>query len=137
MYGIGHGGAETIIQNGIGLIVPVVLGFTVGPSALLAAAGTLWGRGWSALFHVAYSVIVLQIFRRKNTGWLWLAILFHTAVDFTLFLIIYVANAQIAVVGWVAVIGLISLWIIWRLRDHPSPSAALSETSAVERGTDA
>src|SRR5215467_9912701 len=35
MYGIGHGGAETILQNGIGQIVPVVLGFTVGPSALL------------------------------------------------------------------------------------------------------
>jgi hypothetical protein len=37
MYGLGHGGIETILQNGLGLIVPAALGFAVGAPALLAA----------------------------------------------------------------------------------------------------
>jgi len=44
---------------------------------LLAA----WERLWTVPVHVALSVVVLQVFRRKQTRWLWLAILLHTAVN--------------------------------------------------------
>lgn len=118
--------------------MPVALGFTVGAPALLAGAATLWVRAWFASFHVACSVVVLQVFRRKNIGWLGLAIVFHTVLgDFIPFLLIYVAPAQVAVLGWAVVLGLISLWIIWRLRDRPSASMVLAGTAAVEGGADA
>src|SRR5262245_54308121 len=98
MYGLGHGGLESMLLVAgltlVGLInlliLPSVIG-TIQPeqrglveqqlAAVLEQPDWLplvgaWERLWSIAFHVALSVVVLQVFRR-GIGWLWLAVLVH------------------------------------------------------------
>jgi uncharacterized membrane protein YhfC len=82
-----------------------------------------WERLWSIAFHVAMSVVVLQVFRR-GLVWLWLAIAAHTLVDFVAvglpsFLGLQGMAALLAPEAIVTIVGLISLWVIWALRDPP------------------
>ena len=87
--------------------------------------------------------MVLQVFRRNNIGWLWLAILAHAIVDFTAVIVVQVLGSSLSVSllveGIVAIFGLIALWIIWRLRDRgesgqvaQAPTGPPVSTAAVE-----
>lgn len=145
MYGLGHGGLESILLvGGLGLLTVVNLSVlsnlnlnTLPPAQhaqivqqvdainaqpvwlpLLSA----WERLWTVPFHVALSVMVLQVFRRNNIAWLWLAILAHAALDFISVAILQIfgnsITVSIIVELIVAAFGLAGIWVIWRLRDR-------------------
>jgi len=155
MYGLGHGGIESMLLvaglTALSLIQLLALARTdlntlpiseqqraliaqqlAAASAQPAWVGLVgaWERIWSIIFHVALSVIVLQVFRRGSLRWLWLAIVLHAGVDF-------VAAGLPALMplgpqtrlflpeAIIAIVGLISLWVIWRLRDRPDDGVAV------------
>jgi len=147
MYGLGHGGFESIVLVGgltlLGLInllalssvdlatLPLTdeqrelarqqLAAVAAQPDWLPLAGA-WERLWTLPFHVALSVIVVQVFRRGQMRWLWLAIATHTLVN-----LIAVGIAPVlALQGMAAILipevivmlaGIAGLWVIWRLRE--------------------
>lgn len=147
LYGLGHGGIESIVLVGLGnlnLLVQLVAFSSVGltnlPPAVraqvapqLAAIATQpgwlpllggWERLWTIPIHVALSVLVLQVFRRGRIGWLFLAILGHIVVDGVA---VGLAQALPSGVGTsvlteavIGVLGLVAIWIIFALRDRPA-----------------
>ena len=84
------------------------------------------------IFHVGLSVIVLQVFRHGSLRWLWLAIAAHAAVDFVAaglpaLLPLGPLTRLLLPEAIIAIVGAISLWAIWRLRDHPDQASAAAE----------
>lgn len=154
MYGLGHGGIESMLLVAgllaITLIQVLALARTdlstlpltpeqraLAQQQLAAIAAQpdwapllgAWERLWAIPLHVALSLVVLQVFRRGSIRWLWLAILAHAAVD----LVAAGAAPILALSGMAAllvpeaivtVVGLISLWAIWALRDQPPDERA-------------
>lgn len=145
MYGLGHGGIESIILVGLNnLIAMVIILFFPYIQSFLPqeVSGVLaqqvgglvgipdwmpilaaWERLWILPVHVALSVIVLQTFRRSSFKWVWLAIAFHTLVNLFvvgLALLVPLRPAQQPVISSlpVMVVGLLAIWIAWRLRDE-------------------
>ncbi|MFP4439640.1 MAG: YhfC family intramembrane metalloprotease [Chloroflexaceae bacterium] len=142
LYGVGHGGFEAAVFVGIlgvlGLINVIVLTqldlATLGLSAeqqqqiagqlqtvaeqpgwfpLLAA----WERLWSMAFHVGLSLLVLQVFWRKQWRWLWLAIAAHAGVNFIAAGVIPLLDASMLWAELVIMLaGLLGLWLIFALR---------------------
>lgn len=146
MYGIGHGGIESILLVGglmiIGLINMVVLSnipLSTIPEAqraqvqaqLLALQNEpwwlpllgAWERLWTLPIQIAFSVIVLQVFRRGSLRWLWLAIAAHTLVDLSVSVpavfSLQGTRATLLVEAIVTLCGIAALWVIWRLREKP------------------
>jgi uncharacterized membrane protein YhfC len=150
LLGAGHGGMEAII---LGCLVLYTFASmlalrgrdlaTVVPTEQLALAqeqvNAYWStplglsligaveRLFSIPFHIACSVIVLQVFLRKQIRWLWLAILLHTLVDT---LIPGIAWAMLRPYDWgaYAVEGLLGLTVLldlailrWLYTPEPSP----------------
>jgi uncharacterized membrane protein YhfC len=150
MYGIGHGGLESIVLVGlwsaatvVGLILtssllntlpvasraPVIaqiqaVNATPAWMTLLGA----WERLWTLPIQIAFSVIVLQVFRRRNLYWLWLAILAHTIVDELASVVPVVlqrngvlnaSTSTLLAEALVFLCGLVALWIIRRLKEQP------------------
>ena len=151
MYGLGHGGLESIVLvGGLGLItlVNVIVFSQINLNILPAGQHTqvmqqfaalnaqpvwfplvgAWERLWSVPFHVAMSVIVLQVFRRGQMRWLWLAVLLHTLLDLCATLFPYWLGGgfktSLLIESAVLLFGILSLWIIWRLRDRDVEVAA-------------
>ncbi|HEY5119575.1 MAG TPA: YhfC family glutamic-type intramembrane protease [Anaerolineales bacterium] len=104
LAGAGHGGAEAIILGAIVLYAFVQLVYLrnadiskVVPAAQLALTqqqvSAYWSMSWYAsllgalerLFtiptQIALAVLVLQTFTRKQWFWVWLAVLYHAALD--------------------------------------------------------
>ena len=81
--------------------------------------------------QVALSVMVLQVFRQRKRRWFFLAILFHTLIDFlTLALPQAFGQStalQLVVNGMLCVFGLLGMWIIWRLREPDDQAGAEEE----------
>ncbi len=77
--------------------------------------------------------MVLQVFRRNNIGWLWLAILGHAALDFTSIAIFQIfgnsITVSIIVELIVAAFGLAGICVIWKLRDKPE---AVGQSAGVD-----
>jgi uncharacterized membrane protein YhfC len=154
MYGIGHGGLESMLLVGGQLLLTLINVIMItsllstNPKALptgqlavikqqFAAINALpawtpllaaWERLWTVPIHIALSVVVLQVFRRGNIAWLWLAILAHAVVDF-----IAVATPEVLgtglqtsllIEGIVAIFGMVGIWFIWRLRDRSESAAS-------------
>lgn len=143
MYGMGHAGLESALIVG-GLMILGLVNFFALPSvpldtlteaqraqvqaqitALQSQPDWLpllgaWERLWTFPIHIAFSVLVLQVFRRGNLRWLWLAIAGHTLVNLTVsvptVLNMQGMNATLLVEGLVTLFGLVGLWIIRRLR---------------------
>ena len=161
MYGIGHGGLESMLLVGGLQILTLINIFslmyilTMNPAALSATQHaqvirqfaalnaqpswspllSAWERLWTIPIQIALSVLVLQVFRRNHLGWLWLAIFAHAVVDFTAVIVVQVLgpsfNVSLLVEGIVMVFGLIALWIIWKLRDHERPETAIAPSIAL------
>jgi uncharacterized membrane protein YhfC len=149
MYGLGHGGIESMLLIAglvaVTLIQVLALARTdlstlpLTPEQRALAAQQLaaiaaqpgwapllgaWERLWTLPLHVALSLIVLQVFRRGSLRWLWLAILVHALVDLvaagiTPILQLSGMAALLVPEAIVTVVGLLSLWAIWALRDRP------------------
>jgi uncharacterized membrane protein YhfC len=165
MYGLGHGGLESMLfvagLTALGLINMLVLStmdvstLPISPEqraqieqqlaavaaqpAWLALVGA-YERLWSILFHVAMSVVVLQVFRRGSLLWLLLAIAAHTAVNFVatalpIVLSLQGTTALLVPEGVVTIAGLISLWAIWRLRDSEERNGERADSAGVPGDT--
>jgi uncharacterized membrane protein YhfC len=162
MYGLGHGGLESFLLVGLSnlyALVQLAALSAVNLSSLPAAqrqtvAAQLhaislqpawfpllagWERLWTIPIHVALSVIVVQVFRRHNLGWLGLAIVGHMVVDGVAVAMPQLfgsgTGASLLIEGVVAIFGLVALWIIWALRDKPRPEPAPSIVAPAEQGT--
>ncbi|NJN55827.1 MAG: YhfC family intramembrane metalloprotease, partial [Anaerolineae bacterium] len=106
MYGAGWGGIEAILLGVIGLLnFVILLGMQRGYFLQLIPAGqeglveqqieAMFGLPWPMMLlgalerlfticlHLALSVMVLQLFLRRNRLWLLAAILWHALVDAT------------------------------------------------------
>jgi uncharacterized membrane protein YhfC len=149
MYGAGHGGLESmLLVGGLGLLTLIQLLIIPGlnlsslPAATqkqitdqfaAIAAQPAWlpllgayERLCAITFHIAMSVVVLQVFRRGQIRWLWLAVLAHFALDFSTIVVaqvlpaVGVSNATLvalAAEGVVTIGALLALWLIFALRD--------------------
>jgi uncharacterized membrane protein YhfC len=148
MYGIGHGGLESIVLVGGGALlslVSIIATSAVFNQAALSAAQRHtvvaqfaalaaqpgwepllggWERLWTLPFHIALSVVVLQVFRRKQLRWLWVAVGAHALFDFiavgliqTLSKSLPSLTASLIAEGFIAVVGLIAVWVVFALRD--------------------
>ena len=83
--------------------------------------------------------MVLQVFRRGNIGWLWLAVLAHAVVDGVAVAVPQLIGSSVGTVrtdliveGIVAIFGLIALWIIFALRDRPGQATTPKGLAAPE-----
>jgi uncharacterized membrane protein YhfC len=124
MIGVGHGFTETIyagiLAAGLGLSL---LGYgndrsddlNVLVSGVLADSlnGIL-----PIAMHMALSWIVLQVFLRGQLYWLFLAIFFHATAE--IMAILLGPDHAWLVVGWRALVALLSLIVIVRLRSLQS-----------------
>ncbi len=148
MYGLGHGGLESaVLVGGLaaisllnvwlivstnGAIAPVAQRAAAAQQIAAIAAQPAWLSllgGWERVcaitMQVAFSVVVLQVFRRGSLAWLWLAIGLHTLVDFSATALAQalpfsaVAKA-VTVEGVITVMALGALWLIFALRDRPA-----------------
>lgn len=158
MYGLGHGGLESmllvgglIILNIVNVVVWSSLDLNTLPAAqhaqIVQQVNALnaqpvwaiflgsWERLWTVPFHVALSVIVLQVFRRNNIAWLWLAIFLHALIDgVTLFLPQILGastTTSLIIEGFVAVAGIVGIWIIWRLRDPTEATSTIASNTVI------
>lgn len=149
--GAGHGGVEAII---LGILVLVNYAVTIFINDLnisaLVPAGQLelaqqqmnayWSAPWYAtllgaverlfaiIFHLSASILVLQVFLRKQTRWLWLAIGWHALLDA---LSVFSAGTWGVYVTeiFIGVVALVGLGIIFKLKT-PEPeqeSGSLAE----------
>ena len=156
MFGLGHEGLESMVLVG-GQIVLSLLSIAI-LSAInvntlpvgqrqtiiqqIAAINAqpvwfpllaVWGRFWSFPLQVALSVMVLQVFRRHQIHWLFLAILLHALIDFLTLALPQAfgqsTTIELLVEGMLGVFGLIGVWITWRLRepgDQSRPGEAVT-----------
>ncbi|HWM06147.1 MAG TPA: YhfC family glutamic-type intramembrane protease [Actinophytocola sp.] len=158
MYGIGHGGLESIGIGGLalasllGLLALSDAGLDALPVEQRAMAAeqlarisaapawlpllSAWERLWVLPIQVALSVLVLQVFRRGALRWLWLAMLAHTLVNLLAVGALQLLGpqrlaVQVGVALLVAGFGLAALWITWRLRD-PGPKPDVSPRAGAD-----
>ena len=152
MLGAGHGGIEAVIVGFMVLLTLVNMlalremdlstSLTGEQLALTQQeVSRYWGAAWfepliGALeraftipAQIAFSILVLQVFTRKQSRWLWFAVLWHAVIDAgAVYLIakfgVYVTEAAI---GLSAVIN---IYLIWRLR-QPEPEEPPEETALV------
>jgi uncharacterized membrane protein YhfC len=146
MFGAGHGGGEAMIigvlaglttlnllalanrdLNTLGLnpeqltaLQAQLAAFQAGPwyMALLGVAERIF----AIIFHISAAVLVLQVFRRRNLLWLAAAILWHTVLNAASLVVLDQAGpmwTEVALGG----LSVISLAIIYILRDPPAPAA--------------
>jgi uncharacterized membrane protein YhfC len=156
MYGVGHGGIESILLVGVSLGFSVLVGLVllVVPSSVLPASLVtplsqqyasiahqpgwlpllgLWERLWTLPVHLALSVVVVQMFLRGQRRWLWYAIAAHALVDFiSVALPTLLGLSGLTSVffseGCVALFGLLALLVIRWLRTAPSPVSPAGPT---------
>lgn len=142
-FGAGHGGMESIL---LGLLVAVNLAAILasrglGPVAqmlppeavaqLRTAQEAFWSqnalmpfvsileRVFALMLQVALAVLVVQSVTYRQPLYFVAALVLHTLVDAW---VIWAQPLGIAgIEAGVAVVGLFSLWIIWRLREQPAP----------------
>lgn len=138
LFGAGHGGAEAIILGGLALYAlfqMVVLRNAdlskMFPANQIALATeqvrTYWTMSWYASMlgalerfftiptQIALAVIVMQVFIRRNFGWLFAAIGYHALIDgIAVFGQRYMGTVQLE--GIVGIFAILSLLIIILLR---------------------
>lgn len=143
LFGAGHGGIEAILLGALVLwaFIQMIITRSLDLSTIVPAeqldlaqrqVAAFWGAKWYAPLigvferaftlpvHVGLSLIVLQVFTRKQLRWLWLAIGWHALIDALAVAVtstwgIYAAEAVVFVVGC------LSLGLIWRLY-QPEPA---------------
>ena len=142
LAGAGHGGVEAIILGILVLYSFMQLAAyrnvdlaTIVPAAQLEAAQgqitTYWSATWYASLlgalerfftipvQIAFSVIVMQTFTRKQWFWVWLAVLYHALIDAS---VVYLLQ-PLGMYGVEALAGgfaVLSVIIIFSLR-QPEP----------------
>ena len=148
MYGLGHGGLESILLIGLGTVIAVYALSSLAANGLQsaqdaqqsAAAQQLaavtsqpiwvwllggWERVCALTIQVALSVIVLQVFLRGTLMWLGFALLAHVAVDGVTVAVPQLfadnrATGALVTEAVLTVFAAIALWVIVRLRRTPA-----------------
>jgi uncharacterized membrane protein YhfC len=143
MYGVGHGGIEAILVGILSIVTliqimalqGVDLSTVVEPDQIEVAQAQIeafWSAPWylvllgtierviAITFHVSATVLVLQSFRRKNLIWLFYAIGLHTLLNAAEVFANQTWGPYIAE-GILFVIGLLCLWIVFRLKTTDEP----------------
>ncbi len=162
MYGLGHGGFESIALVG-GLILVTIINVlylsNTGLASLPAAQReavtqqfaainaapfwtplvAAWERLWTVPFHIGASVLVLQVFQRKRLFWLWLAVLLHTVVDVVGPILNLWLGSNLTVTllseGWATLAGLFGIWLIWHFRREATPASIPVDRGSVQSAT--
>jgi uncharacterized membrane protein YhfC len=171
MYGIGHGGLESIVLVGLlssalsllNILIVQSLDITKLPAAQQTTLHdqfvTLAAQpGWFPLlggyerlcaiaFHIAMSVVVLQVFRRGSLRWLWYAIGLHFLFDFGAVALatglpklapdLDSTTIALIVEGWATLFAALSLWLIFALRDDTAPRAENAASASAALAGDA
>lgn len=145
MFGLGHGGAESMILGALVIYVflqavvmrdasPETLAQLVTPEKVAATQEflhTYWSATWydsllgalervsAIVVQVSLALLVLQVNRRRQIRWYWFAVLYHALVDMTA---LYGVNSwgvyiMEAVIMVLAVFSL--LMVFWLRRDGP------------------
>ncbi len=156
LFGAGHGGIEALIFGGLAMLAFFQFaGLRHADLASLVPAGSLaalqqqvtayWSAAWPAtllgaverLFalpaHIAFAVLVMQVFTRRQGYWLWLAVALHALLDgVSVYLLQLWKNLPWGIYGIEGVIGLFALAmlaILFRLRaPEPPVVPAVEET---------
>jgi len=167
MYGVGHGGMECFYVAALVVLtlVNIVAIFQVDPATLPADQALLIHQAraevalmswWQPLLgglermmalaiQVSLSVLVLQVFTRRQGFWWWLALAYHTVVDLVAALmagglstVLPAETLALVIEAALLPLALFSLWIIWRLRPREPevPPASLAEGSVAPNGAD-
>ncbi|MCL4267008.1 MAG: YhfC family intramembrane metalloprotease [Anaerolineae bacterium] len=157
MYGAGWGGVEAMLLGAIGLLnFVILLGMQQGYFWGLIPDGqeelvwqqidAMFGLPWymtllgalermfAICLHLALSVMVLQLFLRRNWLWLMAAILWHAAVNATaVFIVQYTTpllgsnQAGLLTEAIIGIYALLSLVILFKLRT-PEPEPVVIES---------
>jgi uncharacterized membrane protein YhfC len=155
LTGAGHSGAEAIIFGAIALYTFVQFAYLQNADlSKIVPAGQLaqtqqqlsgyWSMDWfgslqgalERLFaiptQIAFAVLVLQTFTRRQWFWVWLAVLYHAALDAGALLLSGLGGALPAY-AFMAALTLVNLLLIFRLRQpepvketHPSTAPAFT-----------
>jgi uncharacterized membrane protein YhfC len=145
MLGAGHGGIEAILVSVLAAAGLVSLLVTANSEAIMAtlpeeqqaivaqSIATMVDAPWYVLLlgaverflailaHLAMSLMVLQVFLRRSIFWLFLAIGYHTMIN-AVAVITVTRSGPVTTEGLLALISLISLFVIFRLRTpEPEP----------------
>lgn len=146
MLGAGHGGIEAIILGVLFTInMAVLLGMDRGYFTALAPEGgmgaveaqidALMALPWyetilggverilAVILHLGLSLIVLRAVRNRALIWLFIAIFWHATFN-GVALVVATFATPIAVEGMLAGFALLSLLLIWRLKDQPAIEGA-------------
>jgi len=156
MYGVGHGGLESMLLVGglaiMGLVNAIALSSmdvsqlpVTGEqlAQIQAAKAQIEALPWwlplvggiervfAMSVQVSLSVLVLQCFLQKSLKWLWIAIGYHTLVDWVAPLLNHfigtgkgMGPGVLWVEAVVAIFALFSLFLILRLRGQPASVSA-------------
>jgi uncharacterized membrane protein YhfC len=152
LAGAGHGGAEAIIFGALALYGFLQLAYlrdadlsTIVTADKLAQlqqqVSSYWSMAWySSLLgavermfaipaHIAMSVLVLQTFIRRQWFWVWLAVLYHAAMDG---IVVYLAPrlGPLPTEGLIGAFAVLSMILIFALR-RPEPPAPEEPPPAV------
>jgi uncharacterized membrane protein YhfC len=155
MFGAGHGGVEAILLGLLSFyaLVQLValrdvdLAATLAPSqveTVRTALTVFWGMPWyehliptlervfAICLHLGLTILVLQALTRRNWLWFGLAVLWHALVDAVAVFALPTWGVYITE-GLVAIFGLLSLALVWLLRDRapePAVQAAAEQATA-------
>lgn len=156
LAGVGHGGVEAIILGFLVLYGYVQMLYirgmdiaTLVPADQVELAKSQIQAYWSApwpmtllgalerLFtiplHLAFSVLVLQAFTRKKFWWVGLAVLFHALVDGVAVFASQSGLSALATEGMIGIFTLVSVAIIFALRQpEPQPDPLPAPVSVPE-----
>jgi uncharacterized membrane protein YhfC len=159
MLGAGHGGSEAILVGALAAVNFVALLAAVNSEAAMnalpadqrqlvtdalaqivnAPAPTLLlgavERAFAIAAHLAMSLLVLQVFLRRNIAWLFASIGFHTLLNMAAVIAASRLN-PIAAEGIIGLFALPALFIIFRLR-APEPVAPQPEPPPLPPPADA
>jgi uncharacterized membrane protein YhfC len=141
MFGAGHGGIEAILLGALaayGLIQALIYRNTdlasLVPAEQIEIAAAQLEAYWSLpnylaimgaverigaiCIHLSASILVLQVFTRRNRLWLLAAIGWHTLIDAVAVYSVQVWGVLVTE-GLVLLLGGLSILIVWLLRDSP------------------
>jgi len=126
LLGAGHGGAESILVGLIVIALAIIpaLAPDLLPSELSIGGEVAWyayllgglERIFAITVQVSLAVLVFLVFVRRSIGYLFLAMLYHALVDFTVLGLQAAYENLLLTEGVVFIFALISLGIIWYFR---------------------
>ncbi len=123
MYGVGHGGMESILLVGVSVLATAITAYfypqTLTSAQLNAISSTpewvafvgLWERLAAIAFHIGMSVLILQSLRQKQPYLVGVAVASHFFLNFTA---VYASQwgifaSEAVTTAW----GLVALWYVW------------------------